>query len=196
MSTVRRHLRRFAAARGGVSAVEFALIAPALILLFTATIDVPRAFSTGRRLSYGASTMADLISRNDFQNLDAVFAAVQAVATPYDVGTARIVLTAGGIYKTLDGYVAKVCSSTAQRDTARAAGSTIGPAPLGMRTEGARFVMAEVKMRYRAVFKLVPLLNGWDFSYTTLWPVREGKAVNGRDEVILPGGQACPLIAT
>ncbi|MEA1830869.1 TadE/TadG family type IV pilus assembly protein [Methylobacterium durans] len=186
-----RHLHLFAARRDGVSAVEFALIAPILILLFTATIDVPRAFSINRRLASGAGTMADLISRNDFQSLDEVYAAAQAVAEPYDVGAARIVLTAAGIYRTPEGFVAKVCSSAAQKDVPRQPGSTIGPAPLGMRIDGARYVMAEVKMQYRAVFRLVPVLNGWEFTATTLWPVREGKSVNGRDEVVLPGGRPC-----
>ncbi|GEP03008.1 TadE/TadG family type IV pilus assembly protein [Methylobacterium oxalidis] len=190
--SLRLLLRRFGPARGGVTAVEFALIAPVLLLLFSATVDVPRAFSTGRRLAHGASTMADLISRNDFQSLDEVYAAAQAVATPFDVGDARIVLTSAGVYRVRDAYVAKVCSSAAQKDVPRKVSATIGPAPMGMRLSGARFVMAEVRMRYHAIFRYVPVLNGWDFSYTTVWPVREGKSVNGRDEVVLPGGQPCP----
>ncbi|GJD54376.1 TadE/TadG family type IV pilus assembly protein [Methylobacterium dankookense] len=189
---VRAWLARAATAREGVSAIEFAFIAPVLLGLFMASVELPRAFATGKRLQLGAGAMADLISRNDFASLSDVYAAAQAVATPYDVADAGIVLTAGGVYLQRGVYVAKVCSSTARNDQARAAGSVIGPAPAGSASDGARFVMAEVKMRYAALFRLVPMLNDWTFSYTVSWPVREGKAVNGQREVVLPGGQACP----
>ena len=183
---------RAAAAREGVSAVEFAFIAPVLLTMFMASVELPRAFSTGKRLQMGASTMADLISRNDFASLSDVYSAAQAVATPYNVSNAGIVLSAAGVYLQNGAFVAKVCSSAAQNDQARMPGSVIGPAPAGSASDGARFVMAEVKLRYAALFRLFPVLNGWTFSYTVSWPVREGKAVSGQREVVLPGGQPCP----
>lgn len=194
MRAGRRSLSRFTSARRGTTAVEFALIAPCLLLLFMATIDVPRAVATGRRLALSASTMADLISRNDTDNLSDVYAASGAVAAPYNVSAASIVLTAAGVYPSPGGFVARACSSAAQNGDARATGSVIGPAPPGTASPGARFVMVEVKMRYSAIFRVFPVLNGWAYSYTTVWPVREGKAVNGRDEVVLPGGKPCPLL--
>ena len=188
----RAALARLASAREGVSAVEFAFVAPVLLGLFIASVELPRAYATGRRLQMGASAMADLISRNDFASLSDVYAAAEAVATPYNVSGAGIVLTAAGVYLEGEAYVAKVCSSAARNDQARAPGSVIGPAPAGSASDGARFVMAEVTMRYAALFRLLPVLNDWTFSYTVSWPVREGKAVNGQHEVVLPGGRACP----
>lgn len=180
------------AARDGVSAVEFALVAPVLLALFMASVELPRAYTTAKRLQMGAGTMADLISRNDFASLSEVYAAAQAVAVPYDVSDARIVLTAAGVYRQNGVYLAKVCSSAAKNNQPRVPGTVIGPAPPGSASDGARFVMAEVTMRYAALFRLFPVLNGWAFSYTVSWPIREGKAVNGQTEVVLPGGQACP----
>jgi Flp pilus assembly protein TadG len=185
-------LRSFPGAQAGVSATEFGLIAPTLILLFMAAIDIPRAYTTGRRLAGAASAMADLISRSDFGTLADVYAAARTVAAPYDVSSAGIVLTAAGVYQTPKGYVARVCSSAAQNDQARIPGSALAPVPAGMETNGARYVMAEVKMRYRAVFTIFPGLNGWHFAYTKIWPVREGVRINGQEEVVLPGGQPCP----
>lgn len=185
--------RPFLACRQGTSAVEFALIAPALLLIFMASIDLPRAIALGRRLSAAASSMADLISRNDNSDLSQVYAAAQAIAAPYNIGGASIVLTAAGVYAVGTGFEARTCSSVAQNGAARGAGTVIGPAPAGTASGGARFVMAEIKMRYAAVFTIFPVLNGYTFSYTSVWPVRDGTAVNGQDEVVLPGGKPCPV---
>lgn len=184
---------RFARARGGVSGVEFALLAPLLVLLFMAAIEVPRAIATGRRVNVSAMTMADLIARDDISDVSEVYAAAQAIASPYDVSGAGIVLTAAGIY--LDGLtpVARVCSSVAQNDQPRATGTTIGPAPSGAANPGDRVVMAEMRLPYRAVFGTFPVLNRWTFLVRKTWPVRGGKTYLGRAEVVLPGGRPCPL---
>lgn len=186
-------LKRFGQAKHGVSAIEFALIAPILLLMFMASIELPRAIATGRRVSLAAATMADLISRNDMTDLADVYAAAQAVSSPYDLRSAGIVLTAGGIY--LDGLtpVAKVCSSVAQNDQPRAAGSTIGPAPPGTATPSNRLVMAEMRLPYDAIFGVFPVLSSWIFVERRTWPVRKGTAYFGREEIVLPGGRPCPL---
>ena len=174
--------------------MEFALVAPCLLLMVMASIDIPRAIAMGRRLGLAASSTADLIARDDTKDLSDVYAAADAIATPYDISGASIVLTAAGVYPVGTGFVARVCSSAARNGQPRAAGTVIGPAPPGTASAGARFVMAEVSMRYAAVFKVFPVLNGWTFSYKAVWPVREGKAVHGSDEVVLAGGSPCPLL--
>ena len=185
---------RFAQARGGVSGVEFALIAPILILMFMASIELPRAITTGRRASLATTTMVDLISRNDVSDIADVYAAAQAVSSPYDLSRAGIVLTAGGVY--LDGLapVAKVCSSVAQNDNARSTGSTIGPAPPGITNVGDRLVMAEMRLPYTAIFSVFPVLNRWTFVIRKTWPVREGTTYLGREEIVLPGGKPCAAL--
>ena len=194
MTAGRNDLRRFALAEGGVSGVEFALIAPILVLMFMASIELPRAITTGRRASLATTTMADLISRTDTTDVSDIYAAAQAVSSPYDLSRAGIVLTAGGIY--LDGLtpVAKVCSSVAQNDAPRPTGSTIGPAPPGTANPGDRLVMAEMRLPYTAVFGVFPVLNRWTFVVRKTWPVRAGKAYLGREEVVLPGGKPCAAL--
>ena len=191
MTGRRGGLRRFLRARGGVSGVEFALVAPILVLMFMASIELPRAFTTSRRVSLAATTMADLISRDDVTDVAEVYAAAQAVSSPYDLARAGIVLTAGGVY--LDGLtpVAKVCSSVARNDPPRSTGSTIGPAPPGTASPGDRLVMAEMRLPYTAVFSVFPVLKNWTFVVRKTWPVRTGKAYLGREEVVLPGGKPC-----
>lgn len=53
----------FARAQSGLAAVEFALIAPILILLFVAVVECSNALSVGRRVTLAVNTLADLASQ-------------------------------------------------------------------------------------------------------------------------------------
>lgn len=189
---LRRALVRFPRAGGGASAVEFAFLAPLLLLVFVAAIEIPRAFATNNRLSQATLAMADLISKDDFSDINDVFAAAEVVAAPYTLAGAGIVLTAGGVYQVGNTFVARTCSSLQQRDQARIVGSDIGPPPAGTASKGDRFVMAETRLSYQPLFGFFPFLKGLTFTGKAAWPVREGAARNGQAEVVLPGGKPCP----
>ncbi|CAO4146668.1 TadE/TadG family type IV pilus assembly protein [Methylorubrum aminovorans] len=185
-------LIRIGRAQGGASAVEFAFIAPVLLLLFVATIEIPRAIATNNRLAQATIAMADLASKSDYGDINDVYSAAQVVASPYSLSGIGIVLTAGGVYQSGNDFVARVCSSVQQGGTARAVGSDIGPPPAGTASKGDRFVMAETRLPYRPLFSFFPFLNDLTFTAKTVWPVREGIAKNGQVEVVLPGGNPCP----
>ncbi|KQO86080.1 TadE/TadG family type IV pilus assembly protein [Methylorubrum extorquens] len=198
----RRHLRTgrrvaaathaFGRAEGGVSAIEFAFIAPVLVILFIAAIEIPRAIATNNRLAQATIAMADLASKNDYADINDVYAAAQVVAAPYSLAGTGIVLTAGGVYQVGNDFVARVCSSVQWGDKARIVGSDIGPPPAGTASKGDRFVMAETRLSYRPLFSFFPVLNTLTFTGKAAWPVREGIATNGQAEVVLPGGKPCP----
>jgi Flp pilus assembly protein TadG len=198
----RRHLRTgrraaaathaFGRAEGGASAIEFAFIAPVLVILFIAAIEIPRAIATNNRLAQATIAMADLASKNDYADINDVFAAAQVVAAPYSLAGTGIVLTAGGVYQVGNDFVARVCSSVQSGDKARIVGSDIGPPPAGTASKGDRFVMAETRLSYRPLFSFFPVLNTLTFTGKAAWPVREGIATNGQAEVVLPGGKPCP----
>lgn len=184
---------QFRQSQGGVSAVEFALITPLLFFLYMGSIEMPRVVTIGSHLAQSAEAMAVLISRDDLSDLGPVYAVAQAILSPYEVRGAGVVLTTGGVYQVGTAMVTKACSSAQQNDQARAVGSTLGPPPAGLEANGDRFVMAEIKMRYNAIFPILPTLNNWTFSYQKIWPIRGGKTYNGQPEVVLPGGKPCPL---
>ncbi|ARO57189.1 pilus assembly protein TadE [Methylorubrum zatmanii] len=198
----RKHLRTgrraaaathaFGRAEGGVSAIEFAFIAPVLVILFIAAIEIPRAIATNNRLAQATIAMADLASKNDYADINDVFAAAQVVAAPYSLAGTGIVLTAGGVYQVGNDFVARVCSSVQWGDKARIVGSDIGPPPAGTASKGDRFVMAETRLSYRPLFSFFPVLNTLTFTGKAAWPVREGIATNGQAEVVLPSGKPCP----
>lgn len=185
-------MHAFARAEGGVSAIEFAFVAPILVLLFIATIEIPRAIATDNRLAQATIAMADLASKNDYADVNDVFAAAQVVAAPYSLAGTGIVLTAGGVYNVGNDVVARVCSSVQLGDKARIVGSDIGPPPAGTASKGDRFVMVETRLSYRPLFSFFPFLNNLTFTGKAAWPVRDGVATNGQAEVVLPGGKPCP----
>ena len=61
MSGARRFWGRIRAARDGVSAVEFALIAPVILFLYLATAEASQAFMAHRRVAQVATVLGDLI---------------------------------------------------------------------------------------------------------------------------------------
>ncbi|WP_462122264.1 TadE/TadG family type IV pilus assembly protein [Methylorubrum thiocyanatum] len=189
---LRRALDRLPRCEGGVSAIEFAFVAPVLVLLLVAAIEIPRAIATNSRLTQATIAMADLASKNDYGDLSDVVAAAQVVAAPYSLSGLGVVLTAGGVYRVGNDVVARVCSSVQQAAEARAVGSDIGPPPAGTASKGDRFVMAETRLSYRPLFSFFPFLNNLIFTSRAAWPVREGTATNGQVEVVLPGGKPCP----
>lgn len=191
--SIRTGLIGFAGSRDGVSAVEFSLIAPILLLIFMASIELPRAYMIGKRLDNAAATMADLISRGSYTNLSPVFSVAGVISNPYDVTSASIVLTVGGTYQNGTVATTQVCSSAQSNGQARAAGSSLGPPPAGMDRKGDRFVMSEVTMTYRPVFPLFSSMARWTFRYKKIWPVRGGEVYNGQNEIVLPGGKPCPM---
>ena len=81
------NILRFKKDRDGAAAVEFGLIAPAMLLIFFAIIEVSDLLSANRRLTTATSSLADLTTQMT-QVLDAdvpvLYAAGRAMLAPYD----------------------------------------------------------------------------------------------------------------
>ena len=184
---------RFARDSQGIAALEFALIAPVLILLFMGAIELPRFITTHQNLTRATRTMADMIARGTLSTVDDVYEAGLAVAAPFEASGASIVLTAVGVYAQGTGTVARVCSSVQRNGTARLVTSTVEAVPPSEEKDRARYVMAELKATYVPIFNIFPILNSYTFEKLVTWPVRHGTKINGMDEIILPGGKACPI---
>lgn len=183
--------QRFVTERSGVSAVEFALVAPVMILMFMGTIELPRAYTTAQHANRAARSMADLISRTTLtaQEVDGVYKTGRNMMAPYDATDAKIILTAAGVYQQKDGsFKAKVCSSTAVNAQKYAASTDLGAPPPSEAVDKARYVIAKMTIEYKPIFDIFPALTALPFEKEVTWPVR---AMNGKP-IILPGGVACP----
>ncbi|MEL6474177.1 MAG: TadE/TadG family type IV pilus assembly protein [Pseudomonadota bacterium] len=71
----------------GISAVEFALIAPVLIAVYLSSVELSFMLMADRRMTSTAATMADLVSREtDIDNCDVsdIFLASKTIIQPED----------------------------------------------------------------------------------------------------------------
>lgn len=185
----RARLSRFRRDARGVTAVEFALVAPVMILIVMGTIELPRAFSYSQKLTRAARAMADLSARTNLASLNDVYAAGLMIAQPLQTASATIRLAAVGVYT---GGNTKVCSSAGYNTAGRPVGTSLGAAPPAFATTGARYVMAEVSITYTPIFTLFPGLNNKVITRYAVWPVRQGNVYYGDPEVVLPNGASCP----
>jgi Flp pilus assembly protein TadG len=83
-------LRRFRDARDGVSAVEFALILPIMLVLYAGSVELSEALAVDRKANRVASTIADLVAQKT--NITAtemtnIFNASKAIMEPYATGS-------------------------------------------------------------------------------------------------------------
>ena len=90
---------RFARHSDGAAAVEFAFLAPLLLLMLLATIEIGRAVNTDRHFSAAVGTAGDLVAREEFlgkskaaatMNLDSMMESVQHLMRPYDASSLKL----------------------------------------------------------------------------------------------------------
>ncbi len=88
-------IKRFFAARAGLAAVEFALIAPIMIALFFGVVESSGALSASRKTLLSANTLADLVAQETEitrDNLDDLFVGMEDVIDLRDINaTFRVV---------------------------------------------------------------------------------------------------------
>src|ERR1700753_4186961 len=89
-------LRRFAAARGGVAAIEFALILPVMLVLLIGSVQITDYIICSQKISNLANTAADLVTQStahDDTAMANVWNALNTVAYPYDAGSIKAVVS-------------------------------------------------------------------------------------------------------
>lgn len=139
---------RFRRGERGVAAVEFAFIAPIMLLLFVGTLELSSGISVNRKLSRLSSTLSDLVTQS--QNLscsdvDDIMKAASKVVFPYDEAKVKIILT--GINIDAAG-TAKVEWSRAKNTTANAVGATYSGVPSLIKVANTFLVSAKVTTEY------------------------------------------------
>ncbi|MCW5724729.1 MAG: pilus assembly protein [Maricaulaceae bacterium] len=140
-------LRRFGGDRRGVSAVEFALIAPVMILFYLAMVEISLALAADRKVTAAASAMADLVAQDDevnFAELQDIVAAGSAILAPFDASqmSARI----SSVVMRLDGQV-EVDWSDGFGMQPLAVGAAV-PVPDGLLSPSRSVIMVEVAYDY------------------------------------------------
>jgi len=140
-------LSRAIRCRKGLAAVEFALIAPVLVILFLGVIELCDALTCRQKVTSVASTAADLVAQQskvtDAEMSD-IFDALNSIIFPYTTTTAKIRISSliddgnGG---------ATVAWSDAQNMTALTQGTAV-TVPSGLITSGGSVIRAEITYGY------------------------------------------------
>jgi Flp pilus assembly protein TadG len=146
-----RRAGKFTRCSRGMAAVEFALIAPFMIVLFFGCIEVSSALGCKARVQRVASTSADLVSQatavstTDVTN---IFNAANSILYPYSVANAHIVISS----LVDDGHGgAKVAWSNAQNATARVVGTSVAvPTGLIVSGSGGSVIYGEITYTYNS----------------------------------------------
>ena len=140
-------LRRMWRAKDGLAAVEFAFLAPVMLLMFFGTVELSAALDCRARVNTVASTAADLVaqetsvSSSDMAN---VFAALNSIIYPYSTTPAKIVISSLTYNTSTTGIVAW---SDAQNATARTVGTSV-TVPTGLMSSGGSVILAEITYTY------------------------------------------------
>lgn len=144
-----RRIRLFAAARDGVSAIEFALIAPLMILMYFGIAEFTEAYMAQKRAGHVASVIADLTSQENALTqdmVDDIFAAGEHIMDPFPSTALTQRITS--IERRANGTTAVQWSRA--RGTG-ALGSTASiPIPAGVLDAGETIIVAEVVYGYRS----------------------------------------------
>lgn len=166
MTGLWRRLRRFRRDARGVSAVEFALIAPFMILIYFGLAELAQGMMAQRRVSHAASAIGDLVGQTDGTLTDAeknnIMAAGDNIVAPFPVTLLRLRVTS--ITGNAQGNPRVDWSDGESGLSAYAHCAVVPGFPTGLITaSGENVIMAEATYTYTSpVAKVLP--NGLSFS--------------------------------
>jgi Flp pilus assembly protein TadG len=153
ISTVRINVfRRFMASTRAVAAIEFAMIAPVLSVMFLGTFDGARAIATYMKMRSATFTLAAITNQySTIQSSDmtSIVGATSAVMAPYS--SSPITLTISQITISNKG-VATISWSYAQGSTAYAQGSPVTLPATALDVNSSYLILAEVTYTFTPMF--------------------------------------------
>lgn len=162
---IRSWTRRFARAEEGVSALEFALIAPLMILFYFGLAELSQAYMAQRRVNHAAAAVADLVAQNrevSPQKLQDIFLVGELTMAPFSADDLQLRVTS--VAPDAKG-VARVDWSQGRGLNARPKGQSVA-VPAGLIAAGSSVIMAEVEYDYVPVTGVVmPDLTEFKHTY-------------------------------
>jgi len=143
-------IRRLHRDRRGISAVEFAFIAPVMALVYFGCIELSMMMIADRKVTNAASSLGDLVARDTVvtnDDLTDIYAAIDMIFEPNEGTDARIRVSS--LYE--DSGDVKVAWSDARGTglTAYAEDQVI-TVPAGVLPTGGTVIMAEVEFDYES----------------------------------------------
>lgn len=140
----------FARDRRGVSAVEFALILPLMLVLFFGGDELGDALSISRKVTHITSSLSDLVTQSKTitnSDMSDIFDAAGAIITPYSSSILKMKVSEIAIDANSK---ATVAWSDASNDTALTVGSVV-TLPAALVQPSTYLVMSEVHYSFKPV---------------------------------------------
>jgi Flp pilus assembly protein TadG len=155
--------------RQGISAIEFALILPLILVLLAGTFDIGQALMVDRRMDQISGTAADLTSQQSSwttSKLDAIITGTASIIEPFGTTNLTIVVAAISIDSSNNQTVAW---SRAYKTTAWTAGAT-SPVTISstVTTSGVQMIVARTTYTLQTPFAsfLKPITGSLSYSFT------------------------------
>jgi Flp pilus assembly protein TadG len=147
-------VRRFGRDGRGVSAVEFALVAPLLVTIYFAGIEVTSAVAVDRKMTLVAHTVADLVAQSSSitnSEMTDILNAAAAVSSPYTTANLKVTVSSVTINSSNQ---ATVAWSDTLNGTKHATGETI-TLPTALNIADSSLIWGEVTYTYKPMFGTV-----------------------------------------
>ena len=159
-------LKRLLRDRRGVSAIEFALIAPVMITIYFGLIEFSQGYMAERRASHVASMVADLVAQSggtNVQDLESTFQIGDMIMRPFSADTlsirvSSVTVDARGV-ATVEWSRAKSAKDAKGADImpARKRGDPITDLPPDLITDGQTVILGETNYGYVSAFgQMIP----------------------------------------
>jgi Flp pilus assembly protein TadG len=149
-----RRIADFIGDRGGVSAVEFALLLPMMMTLYLGSVETSQGIAVNRKVTLTAHTLADLASQyTDITNADMsnILAAGPAILAPYPTANVQEVVSELSI--NAQGVATVVWSDTLNGSTL-----TVGQVvsvPSSLAVPNSYLVLSQVQYNYNPTYGYV-----------------------------------------
>lgn len=152
IARVKAGARRFGRDRRGVSAIEFAMIAPLMITIYLGGVEVTQAVAVNRKTTIVARTVADLVAQStnvSDADMKDILAASAAVASPY--AKANLKVTVSSIMIDAAGKAAISWSDSSVTGGARKKGDVV-VLPPALAVANSSLIWGEVSYNYKPMF--------------------------------------------
>ena len=147
---LKHFLSRFVAAKKGSAAIEFAIIAPMMVMLLFGSVDLLDVLNANKRVQNVASSLADVVARDTEVSDDEItglWAAIDVLMFPSGGDAVNIRISSISIESS---SIARVVWSEGHGMDARQPGTTVNDLPAGMMNAGTSLIIAETEYEYES----------------------------------------------
>ncbi|HYD71918.1 MAG TPA: TadE/TadG family type IV pilus assembly protein [Candidatus Binatia bacterium] len=145
---LKQGLSRFAKAKKGNAALEFAIIAPMMIMLLFGSVDLLDVLNANKRVQNVTSSLADVVARDtevSDEEVAGLWAAIDVLMYPSSGDAVNIRVSSIRIESA---SIARVVWSEGHDMEARQAGTTVSGLPAAMMNPGTSMILAESTFAY------------------------------------------------